>query len=747
MDRPMPQSLQEVIRLRQQSDFVGREQPLADFRANLDLPLDDERRRFIFNVYGPTGVGKTWLLRRFDALARQAGMLTVWSDDSAPDLVAVMEQIVAGFETQGCPLAALSERLRAYRLWRPALEISPERVTEFAPFTAQILVKRLAWETDRGGPRLVVPVNGSPVHGAATATLAGDARWSRTDDESTELIRTLTPLFVDSLRLVARKVPVALFFDGYERIGRFLDDWLRAILEGRFGELPLSLILGIAGQERLALGRWGPFESILARIPLDVFTEDEVRLYLARKGIYDERTVATIVRLSGRQPVLVATLALGGDRPEPAMVRPLDAVSHFLAWVTDPIRQGALLEAAIPRRINVDLLAQLVGRANAEEVFQWIRGLPFVEERAGECVYRKAVRADLLRYLRRELPERWGSLQAQLATYYEQLMDNLHLPEADRRQNPTWQSYATDALYHRLGQAPREAMATALSGFVAAFGVQPDFARSWALTIQQAGEDVGDPTVKAWGERLEEAVDAYCRQRYAVTAETFVEMLASEHLDERWRLNALVWCSRLLFASGRLDQAVRSYQQLVAVAPEVPEHWVEKGITLVRRGYYQAALEDFDHALELSPGLIWALANRGETYRLLERYDDALGDFSAVLAQEPDNVPVLGSRGQVYAALGRYDEALADLTIALELAPQQAWILVERANVLRGLGRYEAALQDLNQALELDPSNVWARAIRGDVFSQLRQVNDAQEDFQRALAESSALSVASAVLR
>ena len=47
-----PKSLQELIRSRQQGAFVGREDHIIQYRENLMLPLDDERRRFIFNISG-----------------------------------------------------------------------------------------------------------------------------------------------------------------------------------------------------------------------------------------------------------------------------------------------------------------------------------------------------------------------------------------------------------------------------------------------------------------------------------------------------------------------------------------------------------------------------------------------------------------------------------------------------------------------------------------------------------------------
>jgi hypothetical protein len=48
-------SLQDRIRGRQKGGFIGRESQVIQFQENLALPLDDEGRRFIFNVHGVAG--------------------------------------------------------------------------------------------------------------------------------------------------------------------------------------------------------------------------------------------------------------------------------------------------------------------------------------------------------------------------------------------------------------------------------------------------------------------------------------------------------------------------------------------------------------------------------------------------------------------------------------------------------------------------------------------------------------------
>jgi hypothetical protein len=89
-------TLQDILRRCQQEDFVGLEEQLIFLRHNLRWEIDDPRRRFVVNVSGQGGIGKTWLLRHFGKIAEEFGAATAYTDETDDDVPGVMGRIAEG---------------------------------------------------------------------------------------------------------------------------------------------------------------------------------------------------------------------------------------------------------------------------------------------------------------------------------------------------------------------------------------------------------------------------------------------------------------------------------------------------------------------------------------------------------------------------------------------------------------------------------------------------------------------------
>lgn len=732
-------SFEDILKRRQEETFVGRGRVLADFNRNLRYAPDDRRRCFVINVSGPGGVGKTWLVRRFRKLAEGLGALTAYSDEAEDDVLPVMGRIAKQFEAQGHPLQGFARRYQTYLQHCKEIEADPQAPQGFPAGVGRALVK--------GGVRLArrVPVGGvlaEFVDEDAFAAQMGEfasyvaRKIGRKDEVQLVLdpVQDLTALFVADLRKVAEAYTLALFFDTYERTGDYLDAWLRELLAGRHGEMPVDFVIVIAGRDGLDANRWASYAPVLGRLSLEPFTEDEARKYLKSQGITNERVVQVILDLSGRLPLLVATLAAEGPTDPGKVGDPSgDAVERFLRWVEDPKRRRVALNAAVPRTINRDILAVLTGEEEADDLFDWLKAKPFVRDRSDGWVYHEVVRAQMLRYKRRESPQGWRELHGQLAAYYGELRDGLGLEGGACQQDEVWRGYALESVYHGLCERPQEHLAEALSGFVAAFDARRHFAYHYAETMAQAGKEGHAQAVANWGARLMRGTVAYLRMQPEEAADMLTALLEQPALSERARAVALSYRGMIYRLMERYGDALADYDE--AVLLDADEVWTiaHRGLTQRLMGRYDAALADFDRAIALNPDDGWVIAHRGMVYRLMERYGEALADFSRAIALDPRDSWTIASRGLTYRLTKRYDDALADFSRAVALNPGDSWTVAGRGEVFLQMGRYAEAMADFDRAIELNPSDAWANARQGEIYRRLRRRKKALDSFDRAI--------------
>ncbi|MFI8168031.1 tetratricopeptide repeat protein [Streptomyces sp. NPDC085931] len=686
-------SMQELIRRRTRAGFVGRGAERALFRANFATEPHDERHRFRFHVHGNAGVGKTFLLREWEQIAREQGALTARVDDSAGSLPEVLAEISRQFAAQGRRMKELDRLLAAHRERRHEAELAvlaAQAEEETGPSAGGRLAARAG----------VVALGMIPVAGPLAGLLDADqlaegadrlrARvLSRLrDHEDAQLVlapeRVLTPVFLRELAEAAGSVPwVALFFDTYERTAPYLDPWLREIMTtDRHGTMPATAVVVTAGQRPADPARWGGLRDFVTDVPLAPFTEAEARDLLAGRGVTAEPVVQEVLRLTGGLPVLVSTLAESRPAdPDDVGDPSATAVDRFLRWERDPVRRAAALACALPRGFDADVFRAAADcpEDEAEAVYAWLRGMPFVTDRGGQRLrYHDVVRAPMLRAERRRSPRGWAGRHRRLAAAFRAWREEA---EAGREPGALWADEAWRELrlaetYHQLCAGTREALPHALRDFVHACEAGAGVAAHWARALLDAGQDAEAEAVAGWGAELTAALDA----------------------------GGITAALGLLLRRGGLDAPARARAHR------------NRAVLHGQRGDLDAAIADLDRAVALEPGNAWFVALRGEHHRLARHDAEALRDLTEAIRLDPANEFPWASRGATHERAGDPEAALADLNQALDLEPDYAWALARRARVWRALGDSERQLADLDQAVSLTPDWPWAHCERGDAL-------------------------------
>ncbi|MGW6732751.1 tetratricopeptide repeat protein [Streptomyces sp. NPDC055013] len=514
--------MQELIGRRSRAGFVGRGAERAAFRANLDIPPEDERHRFLFHVHGNAGVGKSFLLRELEQVARDRGALTAFVDESAGSVPEALEAMSRQFAAQGRRLKDLDRLLAAHRERRHEAELAAITAPPSeppAPSAGSMAVARaglVGLGMVPGVGAFTGVVDAAQLAQGADRLRSGLGARFRTHEDARLVLApesVLTPVLLEELAQAASAVPwIVLFLDTYERTGRFLDAWLHAVMTSDlYGPLPATVVVVTAGQLPFDATRWGGFGDFMTDVPLLPFTEAETRDLLAGRGVVAEPVVGEVLRLTGGLPVLVSTLA--ESRPtDPADVRDpsATAVEWFLKRAEDAVQRSVALACALPRRLDADVFRAVVGDSGPEldGLYAWLRGLPFVSERGGRVRYHDVVRAPMLRLQRQEAPRTWAARQLALAAVFREWRAEA---EAGRDAEELWADEAwrelrLAELYHLLCAGERAALTSVLGDVVDACEQGESVAERWARVLVEAGSDAETRAVSQWGRRLATAL-------------------------------------------------------------------------------------------------------------------------------------------------------------------------------------------------------------------------------------------------
>jgi hypothetical protein len=205
----------------------------------------------------------------------------------------------------------------------------------------------------------------------------------------------------------AGRVVIAL--DHYE-VFRLMDTWLRQ----RFLPALPDFVRVIVVSREPPLAAW--FGADLAgrvrQFALGPLEEADAMLLLRSRGV-EERVAKRLNRIARGHPLaltLAAEAAAAGLDPsleEVAATRVLTELTHlFLEDIEDPLTRQALEAASVLRRTTIPLLGAMLPDAPAEEAFDKLVALPFVEMARDGLVVHEAVREAIAVRLRAVDPAR-----------------------------------------------------------------------------------------------------------------------------------------------------------------------------------------------------------------------------------------------------------------------------------------------------------------------------------------------------
>jgi len=132
---------------------------------------------------------------------------------------------------------------------------------------------------------------------------------------------------------------------------------------------------------------------------------------------------------------------------------------------------------------------------------------------------------------------------------------------------------------------------------------------------------------------------------------------------------------------------------------------VERGARLEQQGEFQAAVAEYEKALEANPKSVLAHSGMISAYGVLQKYEEAERHYELAVAIDSEVEELHYNFGVLRSIQGRYEEGIAAFRRSLELNPNQADTQSNLGFALETTGKRAEALTHYRAALKAEPNH------------------------------------------
>ena len=167
-------------------------------------------------------------------------------------------------------------------------------------------------------------------------------------------------------------------------------------------------------------------------------------------------------------------------------------------------------------------------------------------------------------------------------------------------------------------------------------------------------------------------------------------------------------------------------------SPNLVRPYNNLGEAYDKLGKYDLAIQEFQSAIQLSPGYFFALNNLGNVYGKKKDYQQAIQYFEKALVQKPDYAPAHYNLARAQHLIGRPQEALGSYRLAIRFNPYFEEAFYNLANLALVSGLIDEAQENFLKFLEMQPNHARARFSMGNVYAMQGQFDKAYSEFQQS---------------
>ena len=193
------------------------------------------------------------------------------------------------------------------------------------------------------------------------------------------------------------------------------------------------------------------------------------------------------------------------------------------------------------------------------------------------------------------------------------------------------------------------------------------------------------------------------------------------------RLNGL-----LLYRQGQYENAKIALEKSLQKQSHLLSYFF-LGLSYYGLEQYEIALNQFQKALDLSPGFERARVLVSLTLLKQKRVDDAIIEIQKVLLATPNNAYAHNILGSAYLAAGEYDKGMAELETATEIDPTLADAHLKRGMFHLAKGEGALGEADLIKAVESAPDVLNGRLMLVTHYLRQKNYSEAIKNLQEGI--------------
>jgi tetratricopeptide (TPR) repeat protein len=284
-----------------------------------------------------------------------------------------------------------------------------------------------------------------------------------------------------------------------------------------------------------------------------------------------------------------------------------------------------------------------------------------------------------------------------------------------RRDITTSSSAAREIYKEAVANEARFYFKEARIGFAKALELDPNFAMAMLGLARQSGMEQGKALVKRAAreeprltehERLLVELHLAGSERRYGDQKKLVEELHAKYPDDQ---RAAVWLAHDAQQRGKPEEAVKYFQDLIAIDPNNADAYNQLGYHYGYRGDYEKAMENLQKYQFIAPDTANPFDSLGENQAYAGHYTEAIENLNRALAVKADFSPAYEHLGVVYEGMGDLPKALASYRKALELAESDEYRGKYLPEAFRAACRSKdvAAVEEFREILVKLPKAPW----------------------------------------